>query len=108
VDPISHDQVQRLSEAVSRYLTVVKGFDASDNQAKLVIIVEPLCRQSPAWFFSQYQIMINIFGDLCNQNHFANIYKFTAPDPKTLQFSGDLIHLIPKSGKKYVYDLFVQ
>jgi len=107
IDPKSHDRTQGLSEAISRHLEVVKTY-ALSNPTKLVVAVQPLARQSPAWFFTDYLLMLDLFNALFVQKKQENMYHFTVQEYKKLQFTGDLVHLTPKCGDSYVYSLFEQ
>jgi len=104
----SVDQVRfNLTETITRHLNLVKTY-ALDNPSKLVAVVQPLIRQTPIWYFSHYALVLQLFNDLFGQSRTPNMYKFTALEPKLLQFDGDLVHLVPSSGLNYVYNLFEQ
>jgi len=107
VDPKALDPLQGVSETISRHLAIVREF-ALSNPTKLVAVVSPLVRHSPAWFHSQYVLMEDVFKDLFSQSSAPNVYRFSVPEPSTLKFSGDHVHLTEKSGGDYVYDLFKQ
>jgi len=107
VDPKAFDQVQGMTDTVNRHLSVIRTY-ASSNPSILVAVAKPLCRQSPVWFFSQYGLLQDVFRDLFGQLKTPNMYMFTAPDPKKLQFNSDLIHLTPKCGELYLSIMFEQ
>jgi len=79
---------------------------AASNPNKIVVVSPPLCRQSPIWFFDQYQFYVDIFNTLCDQIKFNNFFKSSTPEYKDLAFSSDLIHLTPECGEHYVNGLF--
>jgi len=109
VDPKASDhvQIQTFTDTIAHHLQAIRAY-AESNPSTLVAVVQPLQRQSPACFFSQFLMILDVFNDLFSQYKVSNMHQFVGPDAKKLQFTGNLIHLTPKCGDQYVYSLFEQ
>jgi len=107
VDGDTTNFAQDFADTISRHFTVVKEF-AQKNPSRPVAIARPLCRSSPIWFLSQYQLIIDTFDSLFAQFKVSNMYSFTVPEASKLEFALDLVHLTPSCGENYVYSLIDQ
>jgi len=88
-------------------MNTVREF-ALANPVKFVVVVPPLLRLTPLWYFSQHALILDVWNSLFKQSQCSNLYSFKLPEQKNLKFNSDNVHLSPQSGFSYARSLVDQ